>query len=88
MAHTGRGILKGVIIVVVGALIGTMVGELLGAYLPDGGVKSFFLKSLEFGLQPATLNLYILVFTIGLMLKLNVMTVIGIIGAALILRKL
>lgn len=88
MAHTGRGILKGVIIVVVGALIGTMVGELLGAYLPDGGVKNFFLKSLEFGLQPATLNLHILVFTIGLMLKLNVMTIIGVIGAALILRKL
>jgi hypothetical protein len=84
----GKSILKGFIIVVIGALLGTMVGELLGAYLPDGAVKSFFIKSITFGLDPATLNLHILALTFGLVLKINVVTIIGIIGAGLILFRL
>ncbi len=84
----GKSLVKGLIIVIIGALLGTMVGELLGAYLPEGGVKNFFLKSITFGLDPATLNLHILALTFGLILKINVLTIIGIIGAAFILRKL
>ncbi|MGD8717674.1 MAG: DUF4321 domain-containing protein [Candidatus Zixiibacteriota bacterium] len=84
----GKSILKGFIIVVIGALLGTMVGELLGAYLPDGAVKNFFIKSITFGLDPATLNLHILALTFGLVLKINVVTIIGIIGAGLILFRL
>jgi purine-cytosine permease-like protein len=84
----GKSLLKGLIIVIIGALLGTMVGELLGAFLPESGVKNFFLKSITFGLDPATLNLHILTLTFGLILKINVLTVIGIIGAALLLHKL
>ena len=84
----GRSIIKGLIIIVVGALLGTMVGELLGGILPVGGFKEFLLKAITFGLDPTTLNLHILTFTIGLIIKINVMTVIGVIGAALLLRKL
>ncbi|MEE8639661.1 MAG: DUF4321 domain-containing protein [bacterium] len=84
----GKSLVKGLIIVIIGALLGTMVGELLGAYLPEGGAKNFFLKSITFGLDPATLNLHILALTFGLILKINVLTIIGIIGAAFILRKL
>jgi hypothetical protein len=84
----GKSILKGFLIVVIGALLGTMVGELLGAYLPQGAVKNFFLKSITFGLEPASLNLHILVLTFGLLLKINVVTVIGIIGAGLLLFRL
>lgn len=84
----GKSLIKGLIIVVIGALLGTLVGELLGVYLPEGGLKNFFLKSITFGLEPATLNLHILTLTFGLILKINVMTVIGIIGAGFILSKL
>jgi len=84
----GKSILKGFIIVVIGALLGTMVGELLGAYLPDGAVKNFFLKSIQFGLEPASLDLHILTLTFGLILKINVLTVIGIIAAGVILYRL
>ena len=84
----GKNLLKGLIIVVIGALLGTMVGELLGAYLPDGAVKNFFLKSIRFGLDPASLDLHILMLTFGLILKINVLTVIGIIAAGVILYRL
>ncbi len=86
--QVGRGILKGFIIVVVGALLGTMVGELVGGFLPAGGFKDFLLKAITFGLDPAVLNLHILTLTFGLVIKINVMTVVGVIGAALLLRKL
>ncbi len=84
----GKSIAKGLIIVIVGALLGTMVGELLGNYLPEGPVKNFLLKNITFGLDPTTLNLHILTFTIGLILKINVLTVVGVIGAGLLLYKL
>ena len=84
----GKSLLKGFIIVVIGALLGTMVGELLGAYLPDGTVKSFFLKSIRFGLDPVSLELHILTLTFGLILKINVLTVIGVIAAGLLLYRL
>jgi len=83
-----KGLFKGLVILVVGALLGTMVGELLAAYLPPGAVKDFLLKNITFGLEPTTLNLHILTFTIGLMLKINVLTVVGVIGAGIILYKL
>lgn len=85
---TGKGLLKGLIILVVGALLGTMVGELLAAYLPAGPVKDFLLKNVTFGLEPTTLNLHILTFTLGLILKINILTVVGVIGAGIILYKL
>jgi hypothetical protein len=84
----GKSLVKGLIIVVIGALLGTMLGELLGAYLPDGAVKNFFLKSITFGLDPSTLDLHILTLTLGLILKINVLTVIGVIAAGIILYRL
>jgi hypothetical protein len=83
-----KGLVKGLIVVIIGALLGTMVGELLGTYLPEGGVKNFFLKSIFFGLEPSVLNLHILTLTFGLILKINVLTVIGVIAAGFFLRKL
>jgi hypothetical protein len=84
----GKTLLKGLIIVVIGALLGTMVGELLGAYLPEGAVKNFFLKSIQFGLEPTAIELHILTLTFGLILKINVLTVLGIIAAGIILYRL
>ncbi len=84
----GKRLFKGLVIVILGALLGTMVGELLAAYLPAGAVKSFFLKSITFGLEPSTLNLHILTFTVGLILKINILTVIGVIFAGILLYRL
>jgi hypothetical protein len=84
----GKTIVKGLIIVIIGALIGTVVGELLAAYLPAGAVKNFFLKSITFGLQPATLELQIITFTIGFIIKVNVLTVVGVIGAGILLHRM
>ena len=66
--------------------MGTVLGEVLAYILPEGVVKEFFLRSAEFGLGPATLNLVILTFTLGFSIKLNVISVLGIGIAAYFLR--
>ncbi len=74
------------VIILLGALIGTALGEVLALILPQGVVKDFFLRSAEFGVGPATLNLVILTFTLGFSVKMNVISVIGIGIAAYLLR--
>lgn len=74
------------IIVILGALIGSALGEVLGLILPEGVVKEFFLRSAQFSLGPASLNLIILTITLGFSIKLNVIGVLGIIFAAYALR--
>ena len=74
------------VIILLGALIGTTLGEVLALILPQGVVKDFFLRSAEFSVGPATLNLVILTFTFGFSIKMNVISVIGIGIAAYLLR--
>ena len=72
--------------IILGALLGSAIGEALGVILPDGVVKDFFLRSISFGISPATLNLVLITFTIGFTFKLNVIGVIGVFLATYIFR--
>jgi len=75
-----------VVVIFIGALIGSVLGEVVGLLLPDGVVKEFFLKSVQFGFSPTTLNLVLLTFTIGITMKINIVGVIGIFLASYIFR--
>jgi len=75
-----------VIVIFVGSLIGTAIGETLGIILPDGVVREFFLRSVEFGINPNEIDILILKFTIGFKIKLNIISVIGILIAAHFLK--
>lgn len=74
------------IMILLGAFIGTALGEVLAYVLPQGVVKEFFLRSAIFSFGPATLNLIVFTFTLGISFKLNVIGVIGIGIAAYFLR--
>ncbi len=74
------------VVILLGAFIGSALGEVLAYILPQGVVKEFFLRSVEFSLGPGTLNLVILTFTLGFSLKLNVISVLGIGIASYFLR--
>ena len=75
-----------ILVVFLGALIGAVLGEIIGLLLPNGVAKEFFLKSVNFGFSPTTLNLVLLTFTIGITMKINVIGVIGIFLATYIFR--
>ena len=86
-ASRGIGLL--VLVVIAGLVIGSLLGELVGSFLPSGRVQDLFMRGPTIGLtSPVTLDLRFLSFTFGLALKVNLVGVLGIVLAALTLRRL
>jgi len=84
-----RGIGLVLLVVVAGLVVGSLLGELLGALLPAGRAQDLITRGPTIGLTPpATLDLRFLSVTFGLALKVNLVGVIGIVTAALTLRRL
>ncbi len=75
-----------VFVLLAGALVGSGLGEILGLIIPEGVVRDFFVKSIEGGFGPTTLNVILLTFTIGFTIKLNVVGIVGIVMIAYLLR--
>ena len=70
-----------------GVVLGSVVGELIGLLLPDGNViRELFVSGKEFRAGPAHLDLIVFTFTIGFSLKVNLISVLGIIVVAFLLR--
>ena len=84
-----RGIGLVLLVVVAGLVVGSLLGELLGALLPAGRAQDLITRGPTIGLTPAaTLDLRFLALTFGLALKVNLVGVVGIVIAALTLRRL
>ena len=64
---------------VLGAVIGGLLGELIGSFLPEGAVKTLFTQSINIGFPSFTAEFYALSFTLGLMFKINFVSVLLII---------
>ncbi len=64
---------------ILGAVIGGLLGELIGSFLPEGAVKTLFTQSIAIGFKSFTADLYALSFTIGLMVKINFVSVLMIV---------
>lgn len=89
VASPSRGLGLIVLVLLTGLLLGAFLGELVGALLPAGFWQTFFTKGPTVGLiSPATLDLRFLSVTLGLALKVNLLAVIGVVVAALALRRL
>jgi uncharacterized membrane protein YeiH len=65
-----------IIALVLGAVFGGLLGDIIGTYLPEGAARTLFTKSIEIGFNTMRLDLYALSFTIGLMLKINFMSML------------
>lgn len=89
VASPSRGLGLIFLVLLVGLVVGAFLGELLGAFLPAGFWQTLLTHGPTVGLtSPATLDLRFLSFTLGLALKVNLLAVLGVIAAALALRKL
>ena len=70
-----------------GVILGSVVGELIGLVLPEGNViRELFVSGKELSMSPVTVNLIVLTFTFGFSLKVNLISVLGIVVVALLLR--
>jgi hypothetical protein len=83
-----KGTIWFIIVIVVGALLGSFLGKFIGLAIPAGSIRDLFATEVSAGLAPTTLDLRIAQITFGCMLKINITTVLGIIAAALVFRKI
>ena len=70
-----------------GVVLGTVVGEMIGRLLPaDNVIRELFIYGKEFQVGPVYCNLIVFTFTVGFSLKVNLVSVLGIILVAFLLR--
>lgn len=74
-------------VVVAGALLGTFLGNLAAMALPQGRFHDLFANEISAGLHPAHLDLKVIDLTFGCLFHLNVMSVFGIVLAALLYKR-
>ena len=82
----GREITFLIIALILAAVVGGLVGEIIGSFLPEGAVKTLFKESIDIGLKPTTVELYAISFTIGLLVKMNFVSVLFIILVVIYFR--
>ena len=86
-AQRGLGLV--LLTVVAGLVVGSLLGELFGYFLPSGWLQDLLTRGPTIGLaSPLRLDLELFSLTFGFALKVNLVGVLGIILAALTLRRL
>lgn len=75
-------------IIIIGGIVFGVIGEFIGYLIPDGTIKTVFLKYIWVGFSPVTINLHLVSFTIGFHIKFNLISVLGIIFLSYILKWL
>lgn len=77
------------VVIVTGTLFGTVVNKLGSIWFsPQGNVNSILSTAVNTGLNPTTVDLGVIQFTLGLLFKFNISTVIGIFIAAVIYKQI
>ena len=77
------------LIVVAGLIVGSLLGELVASVLPSGLIHDLLTRGPQIGLSPpATVDLRFMALTFGMMLKINVVGLLGVALAAFALRRL
>ncbi|MCH9025288.1 MAG: DUF4321 domain-containing protein [candidate division Zixibacteria bacterium] len=74
-----REVLFITVALILGAVIGGLLGEIIATYLPAGAAKTLFSKSIEIGFQTLKVDFYAISFTVGLMLKINLLSALAVI---------
>ena len=84
--HRGLGLL--LLAIVVGLVFGSLLGELLAQFVAAPWLKDVLTRGPMLGLTPpATLDLRLLSVTFGILFKVNVVGVLGILVALVIVRR-
>ena len=79
---------KGRLISILFVLAGLVIGGLIGNLASNVSCLSWLAYGEEFGLmEPLTLDLNVLTLTLGLTIKINIASIIGVIIALVVYRK-
>ena len=72
-------IISVVITLLLAAVIGGLIGDLIGTYIPEGAIKTLFTKNINIGFKTISLDFYSISFTVGLMVKINFVSILMVI---------
>ena len=67
-----------IFILLVGLIVGSFIGDLLGMVLPDGAAKTVMTTPLRVGFHPISIDLHIFTFIFGLMVRINLFGIVGV----------
>ena len=81
-----RSLIMVIGVLVLGAILGSLVGEVLKMAVPDGVVKEVFLTQVDMVVGPGVLDMIVFSVTIGFSLSLNLVAILGMVGAYYVLR--
>ena len=66
------------VFVLIGGLLGGVLGEILRVMAPHGTIQTIFATNYVLGItEPLTIDLVLLKFTIGFVLKINLLSLLG-----------
>jgi len=82
----GREVTFLLVSLVLAAVVGGLIGDITGSFLPEGAVKTLFEKTISIGFKSLTVELYAISFTIGLMVKINFVSILFIILVVIYFR--
>jgi hypothetical protein len=84
MSVKGKSTWVLILFIFAGIVVGGFIGEILAPY----DFWSWLSYGQTFGLETVTLNLSIITLTFGLQVKINIASILGIIAAILIYRRI
>ena len=87
MAPRRRRVAIVALILFLGIVVGTVVGEVIGLLLPEGKmIRDVFVSPTDFHVGPLHVDLVVFSFTFGFALRVNLMSVVGVVVVSMLLR--
>lgn len=78
-----------ILIIAGGFVLGGLLTELMAVTLPPSAARQFFITTVAASLEPLAFDLKVLAFTLGpIVLRLNVLSVVGVVLVAWFARSL
>lgn len=78
-----------IVVAAAGFVLGALLTELMGLALPPSAARQFFITTVSASLGPLTADLRVIAFTIGpLILRVNILSVVGVVLVAWFARSL
>jgi hypothetical protein len=76
-----------ILVLIVGAVAGSLLGEIVGHVVPSGVLHEIFSRGVSVGIPHFSVNLLALTFSLGLTLRVNLCTLIGVVVAFSFMRR-
>ena len=74
--------------VLFGALVGSVMGEIIGSFVTEGIMYHVLSKGIFIGFDPTSINLQVIIFTLGFAFKFNLLSALGAVLGVYAYRKL